>query len=106
MLGSIREFGGPQIIEGKRGEDWNEVESGKKKEMKREQKDNGGRDQKQKMLFQREGLCSSVAVVLMAGESIVDEPYYVANIMPNNSSSVVNNINKHREETTAMMRFY
>lgn len=98
---------GPRIIEGKRGEDWNEVEIGEKeRDEKREQKDNVGGDQKQRMLFQREGLRSSAAVVLMAGESIDDEPYYVAKIMSNNSSSADNSINKHGEETTTMMRFY
>lgn len=63
------------------------VESGIKKEMKGESKKTRVAEHKQRMQFQKKGLCSSVCVVLMAGKSIVDEAYYVAKIMFNNGST-------------------
>lgn len=85
------------------------VESGIKKgeeEMKGEyKKDNGCRDHKQRMWFQGRGLRGSASVVLMAGESMVDEAYYVAENMFNNGSLTDNKINKHGEERATMTRF-
>lgn len=107
MLGSIKGVGGdPWIIEGKKGEDGNEgdTESGRQDE-RREQKDKGCRDHKQRMRFQGRGLRSSASFVLMASESMADEAYYVAKIMFNNGTLTDDNINKHGEVRAEMTRF-
>lgn len=77
----------------------------KERDERREQKDKGCRDHKQRMQLEWKGLHSSAAVVLMAGESMVDEPYYVGKIIPHNGILTQNNINKHGKESTKRPRF-
>lgn len=106
MLGSIKEEWGAEIIEGKKREKIGmRVESGIKNKMKGESKKTRVAEHKQRLQFQKKGLCSSVSVVLMAGKSMVDEAYYVAKIIFNNGSITDNKINKHGEEIATMKRF-
>lgn len=76
----------------------------KERDERREQKDKGCRDHKQRMQLEWKGLRSSAAVVLMAGESMVDEAYYVGKIILHNGSLTQNNINKHGKESTTKPR--
>lgn len=83
MLGSIREeWGGREIIEGKKGRRWEMsvaswTKEGEEKMKAVSKKDKGCRDHKQRMQFHGRSIGSSPFVVLIAGESIVDGPYYV-----------------------------
>lgn len=105
-------MGGAWIIEGKKREKMGtRVESGIKK---REEEMKGGRANRQGLQseiinkgcgFKGEALRSSASVVLMAGESMVDEAYYVAKIMPDNGSLTDDKMNKHGEERGAATRF-
>lgn len=81
------------------------VESGIKNKMKGESKKTRVAEHKQKLHFQKKGLCSSVSVVLIAGKSMVDEAYYVAKIMFNNGGITDIKINKRGEEIATMKRF-
>lgn len=69
------------MIEGKRGEDWNEGREGWKKRWKEERKKT--RDAE----FPNKGLHGGATPVLMAGESMLDGPYYVPKTMFNSHAT-------------------